>query len=405
MAATIIERPYKYCFSKNEIRYVFSLDNLTRINLVLEVKIKYKRTAATTDPIIDLATLQLVPNTDGLIYFPINKYLDSLLKYVVPLVDHLVTPATQQTCFFWVEFRELSNVDIDTSFDDSESSTKRLAIKGGVSKEKFSRNNFFENVYNIEPFFFTWQPSGRFVFTNQPLFISSFFPNGSLLDSDSYKLVFDTMTIAGTTSRITKPLDTYAGKNLYHFNIGIHFNSLPNNLHWFDVSIINGANDVVIAAYRYYVQYRPIYNIYDLIWHNSLGGIDFARVRGDISWELEKNVDEGDAGFGLNEAMAIVKSAEMAQVAVNYSNKFKGDIGFLNTKKEQEALIELLITRSIYWQNDSRWIPCLNVQKSIALRKSSDELFNFPIEWNIAINNEVFTPVDFELGIGDTTTD
>jgi hypothetical protein len=405
MSVSLIERPYKYCFSKNEIRYVFQLDNLSRINLTLEVVIKYKRTTASGSPILTLTTLQLVPDADGFIYLGINKYIDSVLSYQLPNADAITTKALTQCCAFWVEFTEKSTVDVGAEYNETEFDNKRIAIKGGVAKEKFSRNNFFENLYNDAPFFLTWQPTERFVYEGQQLFLSAFFDDTSVFDTDSYKLRIEYQTKELDVSFEDFPLYAAAGAHYYHFNIKKALESITDELYLFQVSILNNADEIIIKRHNFYVQYRPLYNYYDLIWHNSLGGVDAVRIRGEVSWELDKTTEDAEGGFNVEEAMATAKSYESLFANVTYSNKFKGDIGFINTKAEQAALIELLISKSIYWFNDARWIPCLNIQKNTAVRKTTDELFSFPVEWQIAIANENYTPFETTLSIGDTTTD
>jgi len=251
MSVSIIERPYKYCFSKNEIRYVFQLDNLTRINLLLEVVIKYKRTTASGSPTTTLTTLQLVPDADGFIYLGINKYIDSLLSYVLPNASAVTTKALNQCCVFWVEYTEKSTTDTGEEYEIGEASNKRIAIKGGITKEKFSRNNFFENLYNDAPFFLTWQPNERFVYNGQQLFLSAFFDDTSVFDTGAYKLRIDYYTKDLSIGVVDFSLTAASGAHYYHFNIKKALESIVDELYSFSVSIVNDADEVIINIHKY----------------------------------------------------------------------------------------------------------------------------------------------------------
>jgi hypothetical protein len=337
MAVTVNIRPYQYSFSRNEIQYVFTLDNLTRPGLAFQLKIMYD-TMTGSSPIA-MNPFKLMPDADGKISINIQNYIDSILKFVLPDMAADLTVADKQLCMFWVEFREVTDADPNPVYDTSETANKIIGIKGGISKEKAARNNFFINYFNTAKPFFTWQPSARFVYLNQPIFITAFIPSGDLSDlSFNMSLVYldgstdtETVTLSGTGF-------------LLHLNVLEMITPYADNLRSVTISVRNSTDVIFAANYTFNFQYRPCYKYYDLLFHNSLGGLDTVRVRGEVEWGIDKQFEETEGGFNMTEALAIVKSYETKHTAIAFNQTYKGDIGFLQSKKEQEALIELIIS-------------------------------------------------------------
>src|SRR5690242_14157971 len=105
---SLIERPYNYVYSKNEIRYVFSLSDLDRAGLLLQVRIKYAKMDDAT--FAELYTFEgLKPNEDGSVYIYIQAYINSVLKYVMPGISASATDASDQACRFYIEYREITD--------------------------------------------------------------------------------------------------------------------------------------------------------------------------------------------------------------------------------------------------------------------------------------------------------
>jgi len=398
MAVTVDERPYDFCFSKNEIRYTFTLDQLTRAGLLLQVKIMYKYNDETT--YTPMPALALKPNTDGKVYLNIEHYIDSILSFDLPNVVGDLTHARNQYCQFYVEYRDVDDTTTP-SYDNTENANIRIALKGGIAKEKFSRNNFFINYFNDEKPFLTWQPSNRFIFANQPMYLTFFAPNG-ITNDDVVRVTTTTFGLNGETISDDSGLPNNNGL-LFHLRVSDYFIQDPF-LNKISFEILNPNTSVYIAkSYTFNFHFRPIYNIYEFIWFNSLGGIDFIRFRGDSEIGINKNFEEIEGGFDNNESFNDYKSHHVLHNGINFTKSIKADVGFLNSKIEQDALIELLISPKIYYFEDERFIPILNVQKSMNIRKNSDDLFSFPIEFITSIQNVSYTPSHINLGKGNNS--
>jgi len=362
--------------------------------------------ASTKDlPVINsfalLKTFNLKPNSDGSTYLYIDGYIDSLLVWVVPSLATVYTNASEQSCQFYIRFREVSVDAPDPAWIETEAEKIRIALKGGIEKQKSSRNNYF--LYqDSNKTFFTWIPSQRFIFMDQPAWISAL-----IKVQGEYKLRISIKLSNGDT--VTQENDLHFLDGIfYHINVsynglGIEALAAGEQVHYYEISILNEALDTTLFnVYRFYIEYRPLYDFFDIIYHCSLGGIDTARIRGEVAIGFEKEVHELGGGMSNTGWSDVVKTGESSQLTTNRKT-YKGDIGYLQSKAHQEALLDLIISPSIYQFVDSRFVPVLNMQRTVNFRKTSDKIYSLPLEWTLPFSNEVFTPGSIELGLGTET--
>lgn len=348
-----------------------------------------------------IKTFNLKPNTDGNTYLMIDAYLDSLLKWVVPNLNYVFSNASEQSCEYYIRYREISATTPDPAWITTELSHKRIVLKGGIEKQKASRNNYF--LYqNTNKNFFTWMPSGRFIDKDERAYLSVL-----IKTPGTYKLKTVVHLIEGGApiqNIISLP---FLSGIFYHINTGfgalnIDTIAAGEPVFYYDVSILNSADEVVYNPHRFYIEYRPKYEYFDLVYHNSVGGFDGVRAKGETSIAIEKETFDKDGGLSNDPFTATVKTGESSQNTVK-RDVYKGNIGFVRTRAHQEALQDILISESVYQFIDSRFVPVLNMQKSIELRKTSDTIYSLPIEWQIPFSNQVFTPKGINLGIGTDT--
>lgn len=401
----ITERPYKYCFSKNEIRYVFNVPDVAdRPGLFLEVKLKYAAIGEIS--FTDLYTWQLKPQDDGTTYIYLQGYLDSLVNYVLPNSGAMFTDANDQLRQFYIEWREVEDANPNPDWDAGEATNIRTVIKGGIERHKQSRNNYFVNHLDTLKPFLTWQPANRFIYSTDPFFVSFLNKNGAVEKTGS-KVKIDFTYIDGTTSTHTSTVTTDA--LMVHcyplFDTPIDVDASPK-IWYLDVSIVEGdGTTVIINPYRVYVEYRPAYTYYNFVCHNSLGGIDWLRIAGDTEISYTRTTAEGEGGLDVNDWTSIIKPHEKMYSNILLQRNYKGDIGFLHTKQRQEAFLEFLVSKSIYMGFDGRWVPVLNLKSSQTLRVPTPNAqpASFPVEWQLSESNEVFTPKTAEFGVGTDT--
>lgn len=404
MSTSVIERPAVLSFTKNEIRYVFQSTDITPAGFYLQIEL-YVKELKPGSVFVPVKTFNLKPNSDGKTYLYINDRIDTKTSYVIPAINLPTTNANLQAVQFYILFREVTALTPDDDFNETESEKVRTALKGGIEKQKFSRNNYF-NYQSTNKLFFTWQPQNRFIFSNEFAFLSLY------ITGASRKIKITIKKLDGTIVNETINVD-FSEALFWHINVSpgfLNINALAKGdpVMYYEVSILDAADVLLYNSYRFYIEYRPQYTYYDLGFHNSLGGFDTIRVKGDTTWAIERDVTEAEGALTLDGFAATKKPGEITHSYISKRDTYKGDIGFIRTadgsmKAPQEVMIELLISLSIWQLLDSRWVQVIGVQRGVDLRKSSDKKFSFPIEWAIPFYNSVFTPKEINLGLGTET--
>lgn len=397
MSTTVIERPASFSFSKNEVRYVL---NTTGSISFLQVKVVYKLTGS--EQVIDLKTYALNPNPDGKTYIYLSKLLAGLLSFVVPDPAQAVTSAGKQCIQFAIHFRERTPGDNEPAWITTETNHWRWLLQGGVEQQIASRNNIFTALAASKQFL-TWLPSGRYVFPMEKLWLT--FLNQASLNGISLKLRKKLFNADATDTTTTLTLS--AGL-LHHIHVsplflGLNADIEARNLHWYEVSLVNNDNPAITSSYRFYIEYRPLYNQHFFVYQNSLGGIDTVAVAGQVELTQKRSVEEIETGLDLNDWQSTVKRGEKSHLAIRSERTYKGDIGFLRTRRHAEAMQDLLLSKCIFERMFDRWVPILNIQSSGTMPSTEETLYNMPIEWQLPFSNEVYTPDDIELNKGIDT--
>jgi hypothetical protein len=397
----VIERPYSYNWSKNDIRYVFNLNAGDIANQSAQIKILYADAFGST--YTELITLtDLLPDASRNVYVYIQGYLNSILGYDVPLMADTFTNAASQAKKFYVHYREISDAHPNPDWIETEIDNECTVIKGGIEKMKHSRNNFFINYFDVQKPFATWLPANRFVYAGQPVFLSFLNTQGGSIDFTMHFSFTDVLANAYTLSRSFSD-----NAILWHLNVSpgqSDFPAFTANLYYYEVWITNSAGDELTTRYRIYIEYRPCYEYWDMGYHNSLGGFDTTRVMGETTITIDKNYEEQGAGKDLSDWNSYMRGGNLRHGVLFKRNNYKGDVGYQKNAEENEALQELLITESAWQSNSDYWMRVLNVQKGQDLRTSKSRIFSFPIQWQLAVEDEVFTPMNKNFGIGTVPT-
>lgn len=404
MSTTVIERPATLSFTKNEVRYVFESTDITPVGFYLQVEL-YVKEMKPGSVFVPVKTFNLKPNTDGKTYLYISDRLDTKTSFVLPAIDSIANNASLQAVQFYILFREITALVPNPDFIETESDKVRTALKGGIEKQKFSRNNYF-NYQSANKLFYTWQPQNRYIFSNEYSFLSLY------ITGPDRKLKITIKKMNGDIVNNVQAIDFSAGI-FWHLNISpsvLNISALAAgaDIMYYEVSILDATDAVLYNPYRLYLEYRPQYTVYDLGFHNSLGGFDTVRVKGDTTWSIDRDITEAEGALTLDGWAATYKPGEVGHSYINKRDSYKGDIGFIRTadgsmKSPQEVMIEILISTSVWQFIDSRWVQIIGVQRGVELRKSSDKKFSFPIEWALPFYNSVFTPKSVNLGLGTET--
>lgn len=395
----ITERPYKFSFSENEIRYIFNVTNPATQGCAVEVELYYHEVIL-GGAFTLLTTVTLYPNSDGSVYCHLKDYLKSLLTPTMPnAATGGVQAATDQAKEFYIRYREISAADTQPDWS-TDIENKRYVLLGGVEQRVFKRNNFFVNYHAANKCWLTWVPTNRMVFGTQFNFLTYLHTDNTVMGFD---VVYTAVYTDGTSSTATSNISSNS-HIVYHIGCSAApFIISGKTLHYFEVKVTDpGSSTIRANAYRFYIDYNHYYQYNDFHFINSLGGIDSVRARGDFAWEVAGNKEDVQRVIYRDSLFSINPTAQYGHTNIIKSDVYKGDVGFMFSAKQQEVLVELLISKGIYEWVDGRWIRVLNLKKTQELRNTSDKKWSFAIEWSYGYDDAVFTPKYITLGAGTT---
>lgn len=396
MSTTITERPHLHNFSLNEIRYVLSVTDPLVPGCAVDIELYYHDIIDSVG--ILFKSFTLTPAPDGTVYCQVKDYLDSLLKPQLPAITgDTVQPVRDQVKYFYIRFRQVTTANPDPQWK-TDASNKRIVLLGGVEQMKHQRNNFFASFLNTTKAFLTWQPSNRFVFANERHYLTFLLTSPADFTVQVHT-VFTDLSSHNTTVNYTAGSDVLFRIKAGAHDLGLDAIDTSKKLYYYEVQVVKTSDGGILAApHRFYLEYRPLYSFSDILFFNSLGGLDAVRVKGEVTWSIENGGDDVEHITGNQAIDSDSPQSQYSQVNQVKKDNYKGDAGWCRSPMQQEALVELLLSKGRYEIVDGRWIGIVNLKKNLDLRLSTDKKWSFPIEWSYGYSDRVFTPKWAMLG-------
>lgn len=406
MAFQLTKRPYKFSYSKNPIQYAFQISNPGSPGCAMQIEL-YSLDIGTTLPASGLGTLiasdTLTPNPDGSVDFFCEDLLDSVLDWELPTGTGPMT-VTKQICQYFIRYRQITKANPAPAWI-SDSGSLLIALKGGVAKEKFDRNNFFSAYLVTERPFLTWQPADHPIGETELRYLTYLH-----VENNQFLLTLKARAVwsDGTQETISVDLPPVATSPLFHLPVGLDQLGLATlhptlQLWYYDVWIEDGQGLQYAAPFRLAVDHRWFYHDFSFVYHNSLGGIDTVRVCGDYDIQVVLDSVDIQMAARLTASAAGVLPTEFASINISKYEVYKGDVGQLHSRGMQESLQELLLSESVYRKVAGRWLRVVNMQKAQDLTPSDDTKYSFPLQWRYTFENVSFTPFGKDLGTGIDT--
>lgn len=410
MSIVVQERPALRNWSGNFCNYkLYSAAAAGDPTIYFEVRLMFRFVSTSFTEIVRLPFTPV----DGVANVNFQYVLDGLLNGGVPVLqgdETLPTVADEQTGYFFISFREITGTP--TSFDDSEVDFERFIIKGGIDFFKWQGNNYWQNLFDVQKPFLTWQESGRLAGPLERMYLA-WLNHTAVSGTDLKALITVHYTDGGATRVInTAFTDIVPGKVIYiptgYTQLDLASLEPTRIVYYWVVKVMDHTNPGtpvdVSEEFTYYLDFRQDYNGITLNYRNSLGGLDSLRVRGVVETLLKYENEQQSTVTPAN----YYTGSKIKPIATLYNNKemigWKGDAGWV-TKPEQDRLRDALLNREVLWERSLKWVPVLVVSGDFKLRSSEDQLFSFPIEFMLAHQGDRFyTPDDAGLGNTDFNT-
>ncbi|RYZ62352.1 MAG: hypothetical protein EOO14_02540 [Chitinophagaceae bacterium] len=403
MAIEVTKRPYTKCFSGNPVHYeLYSLQSVSDASIFFEVRVMFKPVGGSYAPLV---TLPYYP-TNGYAEIDIKDILNSELEYgLVPFFNNEKTAwaAPQQTGFFYLQYREISNLNPNPSWDDAEASHECFVIKGGLNYFKFRGNNFWVNYFPVQKPFLTWQVNGRLAAPKERMYLA--FLQTDAIAAGDLRAVAQCKYTDGTFASVAFAAGEAKDQVIYipagAEQWALATLSPAKQIEYWEVwleLLSNGA--LLTEKFRYYWDNRNDYNETVLHYRGSLGGLDSVRVRGVIDEDLSYNYSEQETTITPNYYSGDSIQPQRRITDNTEQNTCKGDIGHLG-KEEQDRLRDAYINREVYQSIDKKWWPVIIITKNFKLRRTDSMRWTLPIEWELAYSGgDYYTPRSVDLGDG-----
>jgi hypothetical protein len=406
MAILVVKRPNDKCWSGNPIHYqIYSAAAEADSTIVFEIMIMFKRNDAADYS--EIITLPYNP-VQGTAKFDLDEVLEGLLEYETPGIpddNEYASPTTcrKQTGKFYIKFREVTTAVPDPVWTTSESAFERFIIKGGISFQKWRGDNYWVNYFEPHKPFLTWQQSGRLASKNERMYLAWY---NYTTYADSYLKMRRTAYFSDGTEIVTDLNCPAAPDEVILFPSGYGQLKLADidstkRIHYWELQMWNINLGIAISEkFRYYLDNRNDKNGVTLNYRNSLGGLDSARIRGVIVFDLDRKFEsaEGIVNHNYFEGNHIdprIKAANSTETLI-----YKGDIGYLN-KEEQDRLRDTHFRRECWWEQEKKWLPVMILTGAQKLKASNDSLWSLPIEFCIADGGDkYYTPASVNLAEG-----
>lgn len=406
MAYQLTERPHRIAFSNNPIRYVFNISNPDTLGSAMDIElytIGINESLFGNDDGVLVTKQLLYPNPDGTVYFYCEDFLNSFLDWELPaLLTNDIIAVKKQIRKYYIKYRQVTKGNPSPEWA-TERFNQRIVLKGGIAKEKFDRNNFFINYLPGKKPFLTWQPQGHFIGQEERRYLTYLHDDDLFGNVPNLVLKARVVYTDGAEDVTQLNFPSLNDSILFHVPAGLQqlglYNLQPDKQVWYyDVSVEDQFSEVYAAPYRLYADYHKYYDVFSFIYHNSLGGFDTLRIRGDYDIEITVNSTEIQQATGGD--FGTILPTENATINISKYETFTGDAGWMNTRAQQEACQELLLSDGIYRVVNNRWLKVMNLQKTQPMGAKEDTKWSFPLKWRYTFDNSQFTPSDLDFGAG-----
>jgi hypothetical protein len=412
MALEITKRPYDWAWSGNPVLYeLYSSLAASDTSVYFQVRVMFKRAA---EAMYEEAVILDYHPVAGYAQVNLKDILHGLLEYELPGIDNDETKiweAPAQTGNYYIEFRQITSVSTDPTWDETESAFPKFIVKGGLDSFKYRGNNFWVNYFKQDLLikFLTWQVNGRLAAIDERIYLAML----NTYETGTHELKTIATVYYTDASNTTKEINNdVATKGVVYYcpggatQLGLDLLFPDKTIYKWDVQIFYKDGDIYVPlTERFFFESdnRHDYTQTSLFYRNSLGGLDTLRIKGNAP--INHNISYGKGEVVEKIRPADYFSGDFVQPAIttegNREKKtWQGNAGFLK-KKEQDRLRDVKLKLEGWIFRNSKWLPVNILAGDWKQTNTEDSTWSMPIEWTLATDGEpYYTPDDIDLGDG-----
>jgi len=395
-------------FSKEEILFKYSLTpfyNAVDSNKFRVCIMIFKTDNLTKEGI--LAEFNLYPDENGNVSFDAAHIIDAYLSYFIPPVRlDQIAECTNQLQLFTIYALLRGEVVIDPgnyAWSIDFVSTNIRVAKGGFSyTSKKSMSDFISasNAENKMPLFYN--ESEELVDIGAVFFLHFiFFPSSATHIALNAVITYWLDDAQNTLTHQFDDKALPADIAVFCYPAGFSQLNLQSLLPAGAIAIsyslqVKGKYSsteyfAATAPVTFTIDHRKFYNYKQLLYRNSLGGLQPVRLLGQIDFE---NQYESNTGTRIKPTEWMSNLNVVAQSAKDYVEEtasFTGNTGFIS-KEEIERLRDLFISPQVFEVRNNMLVPVIIKADKTKFYSNQDTLFNAEITWQEAFINTGYAP-------------
>lgn len=392
----LLKQPYEISFAGNPMPYAFALTPYGILEQSQDISVNIRvlvEQVFGTGIFQDVYSQRFNPDNEGKIQFDVRTIIDPYLEYFMPRPT-LQKPvqAVRQRKRYRIAYTLMKD---GAALSLPVQSVILNAIKGGLSYEQWSPTDFFNQHILADKQPLQYAAKGEMVGFNEQRFFFWLYP---YTDTAEQKVKFEIYTTGNAVHEIELPTTINCGKwGICCVPVGFNQMQLGSNLALgevpikYVVKVLAGA--VLVATATYTLEQRKFYKTTQLIYRNSIGGLETLRLRGQIDFEADYDRQQAQRTVPPDAYRDLILLPQMEESAILETEKQRGDTGFLSLPAADKTR-DLFLSKEKYEWTRGRMLPVVLLNKNTKFYSNKENLISILIEWQRAYSNEFYTPVE-----------
>lgn len=394
MEINLLKKPYEVSLSGNPVPFTLAISPYGSSQQLQDIRVQVRiliEIAYGSNIFSEVKNQSFYPTSDGLVTMEIQTILDPYLEYYTP-APNLLKPveATEQRKRYKISW--LLQQDGAVISGPSESGIFYI-IKSGLSYESWHPSEFFTTkiLAQKKPLLFT--ATGEKCGAEESKWIFWIYP----LDDNAAQTVTYTIYMSDGTSTSFSSAAVSGGKwsvfcapagfNQSRMNVVVPAGLVAVN--W-SINVLS-VGRVIVNEYFFEIDQRNFYDPKQLLYRNSIGGIETLRLRGQVDFaaDYDRQLSQQTTAPSWYKNMNLLPQNLDENSEELTSNV--GDTGFIS-KAACDKIRDLFLSKQKWELVSGKFWPINMVTKKAKFFSNKESLISTTVEWNAAFTNNFYTP-------------
>lgn len=397
MEILLLKKPYEISLSGNPVPFSFAITPYGASQQTQDIRVQVRilvEDVFNSGVFTEAKSQNFYPTSEGLVSIEIQSILDPYLSYYLP-APNLKRPvqAQQQRKRFKINWL-LTNAGVVVS-GPTDSDIYYIA-KSGLSYEQWHPHEFFSQKIIQQKVPLLFPARGEKCGLGEMKYFFWMYPYAdSAQQTLTYKVYFSDGTSASTNAPTI-----FGGKwSIFCAPSGFSQSGLDSLVPdgktavKYSLKVATGATTIV-EEYFFEIDYRNFYETHQLVYRNSIGGLESIRLRGQIDFaaDYDRQLAQKTVPPAWYSNMNLLPLAtdESTEELTNYT----GDTGWIS-KEACDKVRDLFLSGEKIELVNGKFLPInINVKKA-KFYSNNDQLVSTIVEWSPAYSNLYYTPVGY----------